>query len=161
MKKTIAMALIASIALMAGGNVSSKLSNVAKISKKKCNHDTTFVDTRTDLMWQDARYTPQEDGAFKNDRTFAKVGTHAHAVSYCRALNYAGYSDWRLPTKEELMKLHRIPGEVFVNHRDSDFWSATPAEGRKYFVVYSADAYPYERNPHQSNYIRCVRCNAR
>lgn len=153
------MTLLASVAIIAGGNVAPTLPKVAKISKP-CNHDTTFVDTKTDLMWQDAHYTPKEDGAFKNNRSFGKAGTLAHAVNYCRRLNYAGYSDWRLPTKDELMEVHRISGEVFVNHRDSDFWSITPAFGRKNYVVYPVDAYPYERTRRQSNYIRCVRCNA-
>jgi len=112
-------------------------------------------------MWQDAHYTPQEDGAFKNNRSLGKAGNLRHAVNYCRRLNYAGYSDWRLPTKEELMEVHRIKGEVFQNHRDGDFWSITPAMGRKNFVVFPADAYPYERFTSESNYIRCVRCTAK
>jgi len=161
MKKTIAMAFIASIALMAGGNVVPKLSSVAKITNKNCHHDTTFVDTKTQLMWQDAHYTPQEDGAFKNNRSIGKAGTLRHAINYCRRLNYAGYSDWRLPTKAELISVHRIRGQVFKNHRDGDFWSVTPAIGRKNFVVYPADAYPYERSVRESNYIRCVRCDAK
>jgi hypothetical protein len=158
MKKTMLMSLIASVAIIAGGNVASNLPAVAKVSSKKCHTDTTFVDERTGLMWQDAHYTPQEDGAFKNNKTIGKVGTQRHAAAYCRKLNYAGYSDWRLPTKEELMEVHRIFGQVFENSRDNDFWSATPAMGKKYYVVYPADAYPYERNRNQSNYIRCVRC---
>ena len=161
MKKTIALAFIASIALIAGGNVTHTLPKVAKISKKPCHSDTTFVDTQTALMWQDAHYTTQEDGAFKNNRSIGKAGNLRHAVNYCRKLNYAGYSDWRLPTKDELMEVHRIHGQVFVNSRDGDFWSATPAKGRKNFVVYPADAYPYERSVRESNYIRCVRCNAK
>ena len=161
MKKTIAMALIASIALIAGGNVAHTLPKVAKISKKPCNNDTTFVDTKTNLMWQDTHYTTQEDGAYKNNRSIGKAGNLRYAVNYCRRLNYAGYSDWRLPTKDELMEVHRIYGQVFENSRDGDFWSATPATGRKYFVVYPADAYPYERATNKSYYIRCVRCDAR
>jgi hypothetical protein len=56
------------------------------------------------------------------------------------------------------MSVHREPGQAFVNFRGSDFWTSTPAETGKYFVVFSADAYRYERKSTQSNYIRCVRC---
>jgi hypothetical protein len=158
MKKTMLILLITSVAIMAGGNVVSNLPIVEKVSAKKCNNNTTFVDKKTGLMWQDAYYTPREDGAFKNNRTIGKVGTQRYAVAYCRNLNYAGYSDWRLPTKDELIEVHRILGQVFKNSRDNDFWTVTPATGKKYYVVYPADAYPYERNRNQSNYIRCVRC---
>jgi hypothetical protein len=158
MKKTMLMSLVASVAIIAGGNVASNLPAVANVSAKKCHNDTVFVDKKTNLMWQDAHYTPQEDGAYKNNRSLGKAGTQRHAASYCRRLNYGGYSDWRLPTKEELSQVHRIPGQVFINSRDGDFWSATPAMGKKYYVVYPADAYAYERNRNQSNYIRCVRC---
>jgi len=158
MKKTLFLTAIASIALIAGGNVAQSLPKVAKISDKKCHADTTFLDEKTGLIWQDAHFTPQEDGAFKNNRSIGKAGTQRHAASYCRNLNYAGYSDWRLPTKDELMEVHRIFGQVFKNSRDNDFWTATPAMGKKYYVVYPVDAYPYERNSKQSNYIRCVRC---
>jgi len=157
MKKTILMSFVASIAMMAGGNVSSDLPAVAKVANQY-QADDTFFDDRTGLMWQDEKYTPKEYGAFKNNKTVGKVGNHRHAVAYCRSLNYAGYSDWRLPTKAELMEVHRIFGQVFNNSRDNDFWTATPAMGKKYYVVYPADAYPYERNRNQSNYIRCVRC---
>jgi len=159
MKKTILMTLAVSVAIVAGGNKGGDLSSVAPVtSSTKCHLNGTYLEQDTGLMWQDEHYTPQEDGAFKNNRSVGKVGNHRYAATYCRRLNYAGYSDWRLPTKEELMHVHRIPGQVFVNNRDNDFWSDTPAMGKKYYVVYPADAYPFERSPKQSNYIRCVRC---
>jgi len=158
MKKIILMAFVTIVAVMGGGNAVSTLPKVVKISANTCHKDKTFVDKNTNLMWQDQHFTDVEDAAFKNNRSVAKAGNHKHAVKYCRTLNYAGYSDWRLPTKDELMAVHRLEGQVFTNFRDGDFWTSTQAMGSKYYVVYPADAYPYERNQKESNYIRCVRC---
>jgi hypothetical protein len=81
-----------------------------------------------------------------------------YAVRYCENLDYAGYDDWRLPTADELSTIHREPGQLFTYYRDGDFWTATPAEKGKYYVIYPADAYRYKRNQRRSYYIRCVRC---
>jgi hypothetical protein len=102
--------------------------------------------------------TPANDCAFKNNGNAGKAGSFQHAKNYCNTLYYAGHSDWRLPTSDELMHLHRKPGQVFINFRGSDFWTSTPAVTGKYFVVFPADAYRYERKTSESNYVRCVRC---
>ena len=81
-----------------------------------------------------------------------------HAEAYCRTLDYAGYSDWRLPTSDELQRVHRISGQVFTYFRDTDFWTSTPASVGRHYVVYPADAYIYEQKSRRTNYIRCVRC---
>lgn len=151
-------ALLSSTVLMAGGNAGSTLAPVASMEKSLCDTDGVYVDKDANLMWQDARYTDGEDGAFKRGGSVGKAGTHGYAVSYCSRLNYAGHSDWRLPTSDELMAVHRQIGQVFVNFRGNPFWSSTPTTKNKYEVVFPADAYPYPRKASNSNYIRCVRC---
>jgi len=148
--------LVASF-VFAGGNAAKALPAVVKIGNP-CQAETVYVDSDTNLMWQDAPYTDAEDGAYAREYSAGKAGNLRHAVDYCRRLSYAGYRDWRLPTVDELMAVHRIEGEVFKNFRDKDFWSTTPTSGGKYYVIYPADAYKYKRNKSQSNYIRCVRC---
>jgi hypothetical protein len=69
-----------------------------------------------------------------------------------------GYSDWRLPTSDELQHVHRKYGQVFSFFRGTDFWTSTPASKGRYYVVYPADAYVYEQQTARTNYIRCVRC---
>lgn len=144
--------------LMGGGDVSPALPQMAQIGEASCKTDGIYIEEDTQLMWQDQHYTDAEDGAFKNEGSVGKAGKWGHAVNYCRALEYAGYSDWRLPTADELIHVHAKEGQVFTNFRDNDFWTSTPTQGYRYYVVFPADAYQYARSATQSNYIRCVRC---
>jgi hypothetical protein len=150
--------LLSTVVVMAGGNASPTLAPVAGIEKSLCDTDGVYVDKIANLMWQDARYTDGEDGAFKNNRSVGKAGSHAYAVNYCSRLNYSGHSDWRLPTSDELIALHKQEGQQFVNFKGGTYWSSTPTTKNRYEVVLPADAYPYMRKPNNSNYIRCVRC---
>jgi len=152
--------LLSATLVFAGGNLAPAVPAVAEISAP-CEAHEVYVDRATDLMWQDAPYTDAEDGAYAKNRSIEKAGTWNHAVNYCRRLNYAGFTDWRLPTADELMNIHHHSGQDFVNFRDKDFWSSTPTTNGQYYVVYPADAYKYKRNRNQSNFIRCVRCAAK
>lgn len=131
---------------------------VAEIPKMTCAKNSIYQDHKNHLMWQDEVYTEAEDGAYKNNRSLGKAGNFEHARHYCRSLIYAGYADWRLPSSDELMNVHREEGQAFINFRDTDFWTSTPAKTGKYFVVFPADAYRFERKASESNYVRCVRC---
>ena len=154
MKKTIAVVMTAWMTMLFAGGGVAKVQQEAK----PCYKHKVYVDYEKGLMWQDEYYTPEEDGAYARNRRYGKVGSHKYAEMYCRNLTYAGYSDWRLPTADELSELHNRPGGVFDYSRDGDFWTATPTTGGKYYVVYTVDAYRFKRNPHKSYYIRCVRC---
>jgi len=157
-KYMMVMSVICSgIVLFAGGNVNPNLSGVADIPKD-CSKATVYIEEDTRLMWQDAPYTDAEDGAYKRNHSVGKAGSWRHAVNYCRRLNYAGYTDWRLPTADELAHVHRKVGQVFKNARANDFWTSTPTTDVRYYVIYPADAYQYKRYKRESNYIRCVRC---
>lgn len=163
MKKVlISSALLSAALLMAGGKLAPEdipeLVPAVEAPADDCKKNTVYHDEKTGLMWQDEAYTDAEDGAFKNNYGAGKAGSFQHAKGYCDTLYYAGHSDWRLPTSDELMALHREPGQVFTNFRDSDFWTSTPAKTGKYYAVYPVDAYRYERKTTSSNYIRCVRC---
>ena len=160
MKKVLISACISMLTtlLMAGGDKSATLAPVAEISNASCKTNKIYVENDTKLMWQDQDYTDAEDGAYKRGHSVGKAGTLSHARNYCRALNYAGYSDWRLPTADELTHMHDAQYNPFKYIRGADFWSATPATDTRYYVVFAADARPYKRTPSESNYIRCVRC---
>ena len=149
---------LSTVWLMAGGNVNPNLSAVADIPNKICKANKVYIEKDAMLMWQDQAYVDAEDGAYKRNYSVAKAGTWNHAMNYCRSLTYAGYSDWRLPTVDELMHVHRHEGQVFTYYRDNDFWSSTPTTDVRYYVVFPADAYQYKRYKKESNYIRCVRC---
>jgi len=69
--------------------------------KKKCkpqsfqiktiSNQNVVIDKNTGLMWQQA--IPKEEYKWED------------AVNYCENLTYAGYSDWRLPTPQELLTI--------------------------------------------------------
>lgn len=150
---------MATTLLIAGGDTASpSLPAVATITNTPCKANKVFIESDAKLMWQDQAYTDAEDGAYKREHSIAKAGTFGHAMNYCRALHYAGYSDWRLPTSEELTHMHDKQFDNFTYSRAADFWSSTPTTENRYYVVYTADAYPYKRKARESNYIRCVRC---
>jgi len=160
MKKLLSLVatMLLSSVLMAGGNVPTKLSPVVDIPSKACKTDKVFIEEDAELMWQDQLYTDAEDGASKRNQSAGKAGVWRHAEGYCRTLDYLGFADWRLPTSDELQKVHRIRGQVFVYFRGTDFWTSTPGSKGRYYVVYPVDAYIYERKSSRTNYIRCVRC---
>jgi hypothetical protein len=160
-KVTVGLGFVLTATLLFGGaNHVPAAANVAQIGNL-CKAEGVYVDRETDLMCQDATYSDAEDGAQAKNRSAGKAGTLMHAMRYCNRLSYAGFTDWRLPTADELMEIHHRPGEHFENFRDKDFWSSTPTTDGKYYVVYPADAYKYKRNKSQSNFIRCVRCAAK
>jgi len=154
----IVMGMFLSISmLMAGGNIAPSI-NTDDMSNKTCKANKIYLERDVQLMWQDQVYANKETSAYKRNFSSAKAGTWKHAVNYCRSLNYVGYSDWRLPTADELTNVHRKKGKAFTYNMDSDFWTSTPSTENKYYVVYPADAYRYKRYSKESNYIRCVRC---
>ena len=156
---------LSSIFLFAGGNMGknggTNLSAIASISGKTCKVNKIYDEYDVNLMWQDQPYTDAEDSAYKRNHSLSKAGNWNHAVNYCRRLSYAGYNDWRLPSADELIHVHRKIGEVFSYYRGDDFWSTSSTEDSRQYVVYPADAYKYKRAKRQSNYIRCVRCTVR
>ncbi len=56
--------------------------------------DTVFTDGETGLMWQ------TQDNGFDISWPAAK--------EYCEQLEYAGFSDWRMPSQDELATLYRV-----------------------------------------------------
>ena len=149
---------LSTLGLMAGGNVMATLPAVAEVPTNTCKENKIYIEEDAQLMWQDQFYTDAENGAFKNQHSLGKAGTHMHATQYCSRLNYAGFSDWRLPSSDELTHIHHKKGQVFTFFRDNDFWSSTPTTRNRYYVVFPADAYRYARVKSESNFVRCVRC---
>lgn len=89
-----------------------------------CPDNSYYVDSKTNLMWEDTGFSDASDGAYKKDRSACKAGDLSHAKNYCATLNYAGYTDWRLPTSDELMEISK-QSKVFKNNRGADFWTST------------------------------------
>ncbi len=122
-----------------------------------CDKNSFYVDKKTKLMWEDIVISPECDGAYSRENSGCKSGSFAYAANFCANLNYASYSDWRLPNSDELMEVSK-QDRVFKNNRGADFWTSTPSKYGRHYVVYTVDGFRYDRPDSQSNYIRCVRC---
>ena len=62
---------------------------------EKIGGDEVVKDSVTALMWQKRELKDNVD----------EIGSFEAALSYCEKLTYAGFSDWRLPNKNELATL--------------------------------------------------------
>ena len=77
--------------------------------------DEIVKDSATNLVWQKG-YTAELE--WKD------------ALAYCANLNYAGYTDWRLPNKNELLSLVDYskttePLSMFPEDEGNNFWTST------------------------------------
>jgi hypothetical protein len=115
--------------------------------------DGIFVDPSTGLMWQDENY-----------RTALSLGG---AFDYCDIKTFAGYSNWRLPTKTELLGIYLKKDKLF-SYIGWTYWTSTFATNYTFYCKYGAyngiyvvdflDGYAYVTSPCSlSRYVRCVR----
>ena len=113
------------------------------------------VDSTTNLMWQ---------------KTSVSDKTWKEALKYCADLEYAGYSDWRLPNKNELITLvdySKIdPASSFPEIVSEELWSSTFANSygsgvEAAFFVYVGDGYVYNYDVSESLSARCVRSDTK
>jgi len=137
-------------------------------------------DPQSGLMWQsdpfvsdDLQYQWQEKYRhYSGDRSHLKSGNWHYADSYCRSLSLAGYSDWRLPTHEELLNLclthgdlEGFPSGFFPSSKELDlpsFWTATAGNSTRWktHLEVHLGSPTWEvgaSNDVHENLIRCVR----
>lgn len=118
-------------------------------SSSTINGDVVVTDSTTGLMWQKT-YTAK---------------TWQTALKYCEDSTYAGYTDWRLPNKNELASLINID----TTSADSDFpempldvsfWSSSTSsfDSEQAWVVNGeAVNFTGTANKTSTNSVRCVR----
>lgn len=95
--------------------VSSKGVKFRWVKKIYTNGDVTMSDIITHTMWL---YNANPCGQ----------KTWADAIEYCNNLNYAGYSDWRLPHLEEF-KATLATHDCFAGVKKRHYWSGTSSAG--------------------------------
>ncbi|NDY55568.1 DUF1566 domain-containing protein [Desulfovibrio sulfodismutans] len=122
------------------------------------NGNGTVTDLVTGLVWE------QSDGGTKR--------TWENAVGHCQNLDFAGQSDWRLPTWRELttiVDINRVFTPPVINpvfqctETTGNYWANTTYVGQDNaaWMVYfgGGGAYNYNKTDWQL-YSRCVRGNA-
>ncbi|MBQ4437604.1 DUF1566 domain-containing protein [bacterium] len=112
------------------------------------NGDIIVTDSETGLIWQE---TSQSEKTWKE------------ALDYCEKLNYAGFTDWRLPNKNELASLVNYaiynPASNFTNMPSQSFWSSSTYVGSTssaWLVGFLNGHVSYSGKTYM-NYVRCVR----
>ncbi len=115
------------------------------------NVNGTITDNVTSLMWQ--------------KRDDATVRDWATAGTYCADLSLSGYSDWRVPTKKELMSIENfgtipaIDTTYFPETQSSRYWSSTTVPtytDQAWIVSFDSGKVIYGFKT-ASYYARCVR----
>jgi hypothetical protein len=117
------------------------------------------TDSSTGLMWES---TDGECGG-----TGVTTCTQSNAEIFCINLSYGGYTDWRLPTINELLNLQQPadlnPGTGFPNGL-STLWSVTkyqPDPTKAWIMTYDFYGNAPVFTASQSEGVRCVRGNTR
>jgi len=117
------------------------------------NSNDTVTDNITGLMWQD------DADAKTIHKDWEDTGT------YCATLGLGGFSDWRLPTIDELVyitdkdKVDPAIDTAFANVVSSYYWSSTTyaSNGSNVWIVYFEYGDDYYDVKSNSYYVRCVR----
>ena len=121
---------------------------MSSFSTSTINGDVIVTDTKTGLVWQ---------------KTYQNGKTWQQALKYCEDSTYAGYSDWRLPNKNELASLVNYkkynPASDFPDMPSQGFWSSsTWGNGNDDWIVFFKDGVIGDNDKKiTSYYIRCVR----
>ncbi len=142
---------------LTAGGLSGKVSGnfQHKYEPKMLNGETVVIDHATDLMWQ-------QSGS-------AERMTWQEAKAYVKQLNqehFADYSDWRLPTIEELASLleftQQRPGNLFIaSVFDLTQWICWSADifqsAANVWFVYFEHGYISNTDADSKLYVRAVR----
>ena len=105
------------------------------------------VDSMTGLVWQ--------------DNSYSDTLNWWDAMDYCGSLDLGGFTDWRLPDKDELDNLYdqMVASNVILSQYFSSrgYWSSTDAgEELAWFVMFINGGLE-DANKNNSYYVRCVR----
>ncbi|MDP2816022.1 MAG: DUF1566 domain-containing protein, partial [Rectinemataceae bacterium] len=126
------------------------------------NHNGTVTDNNTGLMWQQA-------GLGQSYNWYRAAGVYDASYNpttqnVCREQGTGGYSDWRLPTKKELVSIvdygryYPSINPVFTSIA-SNYWSSTTCASYSNYAWGVSFGYGYVGSPSKLyyNYVRCVR----
>ncbi len=128
------------------------------------NGDGTVTDQATKLMWV---ADPSILGTIWGDPGNPLRMTLQAGIINCNNLEYAGYTDWRMPNVKELESLvdysratPSIDADKFPNTQADIYYSSTITEfsGYRVFVVdFSSGETPWEPDPSIPRLVRPVR----
>lgn len=124
--------------------------------------EDTVVDPLTGLQWERV-LTPMTFTAASAGNPQPEV---KKARDYCTALRTGGFSDWRLPTRLELLSIAdhgranpAVDLEVFPKTPSKPFWTGTrqPFPNQQYAIDFGDGNVTYNGDIGSPVYVRCVR----
>lgn len=127
--------------------------------------DGTVVDTQTNLMWQKATMDVNDDGKLGGDTCWLAI-----AEALARVDDTAGYTDWRMPTIDELKTLvlkndlgTQYP-QIYEPFECSNggYWSSTPSGDpnirvTEYWAIDFSNGFVRSRDEDSPQHARFVR----
>lgn len=129
---------------------------------RKHNNDECVKDNVTGLLWEQ-KTTANKDNTYTWDDT-------AQHINALNAANYCGYSDWRLPTREELMSIidygryNPAINSIFTNISSDGYWSTSSSvryqgypQGYAWYVSFNDDSFTYTSGKSSHLGVRAVR----
>jgi len=93
----------------------------------------------------------------------ANTMNFGNAIRYCYTLNEGGFTDWHLPSLDELFKVCSTGGNIVPNNNSSNsIWAARSATSSGTNIDFAmcfrlSDGYFYCRSTGNTNHVRCVR----
>lgn len=139
----------------------------AEAAKLVNNGNGTVTDSSTGLMWQKCSVGQNNDSACRG--TASEFNWFQANGTACKALRTGGYSDWRLPSKDELVTIvdksvpqsgPTIRTSYFPGTMKAGYWSSTADAGKPdvAWLVDFVKGYVIPAvNKKNHWYVRCVR----
>ena len=121
---------------------------------RRSSSSKVVVDNANKVMWVD------DVSVNKNKKT------HEDAIAYCEKLNFAGYTNWRIPRLEEFETIVDKTNEInYINkafkYNVPDGYWALKAHWRTLWFyadyMHFVSGTPYYDSRHKIKYVRCLR----
>jgi len=121
---------------------------------RRSNVSETVTDSTNNLMWQD-------NVAVTSGITY----TWADAIAYCENLDLAGFTDWRLPSINELRSIvdygayNPTMYSIFKNVAAKSHWTSTTYNNNTSYAIFMDLRFGYTSgSPKTTSFtVRCVR----
>lgn len=132
--------------------------NKTRFLNKTCSGDDIIIDNTTKLIWA----SDANAAGCNNGNQIAWLG----AINYANNLNFAGFTDWRIPNFYELLSIcdyfllnPSIKQPPFANTKNGYYWTSTTNIGNsvKAWFISFADCWNSRLDKINTYYIRCVR----